>query len=95
MPTALQLDPGLGLTAPPPIKVVPSISQIAAWPWLVFCQEDVGKAVAVEISRSAFQFGPGMGLTAPPPIAVPIHLPDRDLAWCSCSETGSSEKPSQ
>ena len=33
--TARQLDPGLGLTGPPPIKVFPFISQIEAWP-LVF-----------------------------------------------------------
>jgi hypothetical protein len=31
-PTARQLDPGLGLTAPPPITFVPLISQTEAWP---------------------------------------------------------------
>jgi hypothetical protein len=31
-PTARQLDPGLGLTAPPPITFVPFISQTEAWP---------------------------------------------------------------
>ena len=35
-PTALQLDPRLGLTAPLPIKVFPFISQIETWPLLVF-----------------------------------------------------------
>ena len=33
--TARQLDPGLALTAPPPIRLLPFISQIEAWP-LVF-----------------------------------------------------------
>ena len=32
---ACQLDPGLGLTVPPPIRLFPFISQIEAWP-LVF-----------------------------------------------------------
>ena len=34
-PTARQLGPGLGLTGPPPVRVVPLMSQIEAWP-LVF-----------------------------------------------------------
>jgi len=29
---AFQLDPGLGLTVPPPVTLVPFISQIAVWP---------------------------------------------------------------
>jgi hypothetical protein len=35
--TAFQLGPGLGLTGPPPMRLVPSISQIEAWPVLAFC----------------------------------------------------------
>jgi hypothetical protein len=34
-PIACQFGPGLGLTGPAPIRVVPSMSQIEAWP-LVF-----------------------------------------------------------
>ena len=37
VPTARQLSPGLGLTGPPPTKLLPLISQIEAWPVLVFC----------------------------------------------------------
>jgi hypothetical protein len=29
-----QLDPGLGLTVPPPITLVPFISQTAVWPFV-------------------------------------------------------------
>ena len=34
---ASKLGPGLGLTGPPPTRVLPFMSQIEAWPVLVFC----------------------------------------------------------
>ena len=36
VPIAFQAGPGLGLTGPPPTKVLPFISQIETWPLLVF-----------------------------------------------------------
>src|SRR5258707_15166681 len=44
-PMARQLDPGLGLTAPPPIRLVSLISQIEAWP-LAFCHRIFKSGVA-------------------------------------------------
>src|ERR1700733_8034142 len=69
VPTAFQVGPGLGLTGPPPIKVFPLISQIEAWPLLVFCHR---MSEWLSLLKSpvpiACQAGPGLGLTAPPPI---------------------------
>jgi hypothetical protein len=64
-PTARQLGPGLGLTGPPPTRLVLLMSQIEAWP-LVFWKQDVGTAVGSDgvPARS------GIGLTGPPPVNV-------------------------
>jgi hypothetical protein len=62
-PTARQLVPGLGLTAPTPVRVVPSMSQIETWP-LVFWNR-MSEPPSVPI---ACQLGPGLRHTAPPPI---------------------------
>ena len=52
VPIAFQAVPGLGLTGPPPIKVLPFISQIETWPRRRVLKKDVGMAVVVEIARS-------------------------------------------
>jgi hypothetical protein len=61
----------LGLTAPLSIKVFPFISQIEAWPLVVFCHRMSERPSPLKSSApTAFQFGPGMGLTAPPPMRL-------------------------
>jgi hypothetical protein len=40
----------LALTGPPPIKLVPFISQTETWPLFFVLKQDVGKAVLVEIA---------------------------------------------
>ena len=37
LPIAFQLEPGLGLTVPPPVRAFPFMSQIEAWPLFAFC----------------------------------------------------------
>ena len=80
VPTAVQPGPGLGLTAPPPITLVPFISQIAACP-LAFCNRMSASPSALKSPvPTAFQLGPGLGPSAAPADDVgPVHLPDRDL----------------
>src|ERR1700722_6022687 len=71
IPTAFQAGPGLGLTGPPPIKLLPFISQIEAWPVLVFCHRmSAWPSPLKSPVPIAFQFGPGLGLTGPPPVRV-------------------------
>ena len=64
-----------------PMTLVPFISQIAASP-LVFCQQNVGLAVAVEVAGADRRASSAQGWRPPaPPIKlVPVHLPDRDRA---------------
>jgi hypothetical protein len=68
VPIAFQLGPGLGLTAPTPVRVVPFISQIEALPMLVFCHRmsEVSPLKNAPVPTT-FQLGPGLGFTAPPP----------------------------
>src|SRR5579863_396716 len=70
VPTAFQADPGLALTTPPPTRLLPFISQIAACPD-VFCQRmserPLSKKSPVPI---VFQLGPGLGFTDPPPAVL-------------------------
>ena len=74
---AFQLGPGLGLTAPPPTMLVPFISQIAAWPLVLWKRMSASPASV----PMACQLGPGLALTGPAADDVgPVHLPDRDLA---------------
>ena len=66
----LPTRPGIGVTAPPPIKVVPFISQIAACP-SVFCHRmSEWPSPLKSPDPIAFQPAPGVGVTAPPPIKV-------------------------
>ncbi len=70
VPTAFQLAPGLGVTVPPPIGVVPFISQIDACP-LAFCHRMSEWPSSLKSPvPTALQLGPGLGLTIPPPIGV-------------------------
>src|ERR1700733_5683495 len=73
VPTAFQLGPGLTEPAgPPPIFVVPSISQIEAWPLTVFCHRmSEFPSWLKSPVPTAFQLGPGlMAPAGPPPIFV-------------------------
>src|ERR1700729_4215262 len=71
VPIARQAGPGLRLTAPPPIRVVPSISQTETWPVLVFCQRmSASPSLLKSPVPTAFQVGPGLLASAPPPIFV-------------------------
>ena len=69
VPIACQLGPGMELTAPPPITLVPFISQIAAWPSPAFCKRmsacpsPLKSPVPISV-----QLGPGLGPADPPPI---------------------------
>ena len=58
VPISVQLGPGLGLTAPPPITVFPSISHIEACPLLVFCQTMSGSSVKVRLALGETSPGP-------------------------------------
>src|ERR1700675_3500526 len=81
VPIAFQAGPGLGLTAPPPINVFPFISQIEAWPVLVFCHRmsELPSPLKSPVP-TARQLGPGFGLTAPPPTRALSFMPQIE-AW--------------
>ena len=65
--TACQVGPGMGVTAPPPTFVFPSISQIEVWAVLVFCHR-MSEPPAPVPNRLPTR--PGTGMTGPPPIRV-------------------------
>ena len=68
VPIAFQLGPGLGLTVPPPVSVVPFISQIEAWPVFAFChRRSEWPSLLKSPVPISVQLGPGLGLSAPPP----------------------------
>src|ERR1700733_12709014 len=68
VPIAFQAGPGLALTAPPPVKVFPCISQTEIWPVLVFCHRISERPSLLKSPvPTARQLGPGLELTAPPP----------------------------
>ena len=67
------------MTGPPPMKLLPLMSQIEAWPVLVSCHRmSAWPSPLKSPVPIAFQAGPGLGLTAPPPIGV-TSLPDQRL----------------
>ena len=76
MPTARQLDPGLGLTAPPLTRLVPLMSQIAVWPF-VFWKRMSEPPPPVPI---ACQLGPGLATTPPLVRSVPLVPPISQIA---------------
>ena len=82
VPTTFQLGPGLAPTVRRRRSgLVPSISQIAAWP-SVFCNRmsELPSPLKSPVPTT-FQLGPGLAPTGPPPtIGGPVHFPDRDLA---------------
>ena len=60
-----------GVTAPPPIKLFPFISQIEAWPVLAFCHRmSEWPSLLKSPAPISVQLGPGLALTAPPPTWV-------------------------
>ncbi len=93
VPTACQTNPGLALTAPPPMKRVSNPSPDRDLTVLAFCQERPSSLKSpVPI---AFQASPGRGLTGPPPIRL-FPLISQIEAWPEfgfCHRM-SSEKPS-
>ena len=72
--------PGIDANGPPPIRVLPSISQIDTWP-SVFCHRMSEFPSPLKCSSNRFptrsRIG-GHGAAADPGVAV--HFPDRDLA---------------
>ena len=71
VPMACQLVPGLALTGPPPIKLVPVHLPDRDLAGGLVLQQDVGRAVLVEIAGpDRLPAGPGLGLTGPPPIKL-------------------------
>src|ERR1700722_8182731 len=71
VPIACQAGPGLGLTGPPPMSLLPFISQIETWPLVVFWKSTSERPSPLKSPVPiAFQACPGLGLTAPPPIKV-------------------------
>src|ERR1700733_5018598 len=68
VPIAFQAGPGLTLTAPPPVKVFPCISQTETPPVLMFCHRISERPSLLKSPvPTARQLGPGFGLTGPPP----------------------------
>ncbi len=87
VPIAFQSVPGLGLTGPPPIKVLPLISQIELWPVPVFCHRmsELPSLLKSPVP-TARQLGPGLGVTGPPPRNVLPSISQSEawpvLAFC-------------
>ena len=89
VPTAFQLGPGLA-TGPPPILVVPSISQIETWPLTVFCHRmSEFPSWLKSPVPTAFQLGPGLTEPAgPPPIFVVPSISQIETWPLTCSARG-------
>ena len=75
----LPARPRIGAHRPPPITLVPFISQIAAWPFAFCHRMSEWPSPLKSPVPIAFQLGPGLGPRPAADHVGPVHFPDRGL----------------
>src|ERR1700686_4000985 len=80
VPISVQFGPALGLTGPPPTRVLPLMFQIEAWPLLVFCHRMLlvvvgGGGSEAGVTKPLSVISNNVPMSPPPPQVVPNKLP--------------------